>query len=692
VRKILVVTAASLVAGGAFAQEEQAAPSVTEAIAGKRDIMELSLDEFLDAKFEVAAKLTLTLRESPGVVTVLSHNEIMSIGARDLIDVLNLVPGFSPLIDSSSTFNVGFRGMINEGKVLLLIDGQEMNEVFYTSLRLVPRYPVDQIERIEIIRGPGSAIYGGMAELGVINVITRSAESQKGTSVVSTYGMFEGHGGRRVNVAASYANTFEELGGLSTSIALNAGTASHSAFRYTDFYGDNYVLSGKNSRYEPFFVNLGTSWKGVGLRLMYDGFRSYVRDVFDGSEPEPYRLHDRGFYAQLDYTWKLFDNVTITPVLRYKLQQPWGTVDPTVSAHFDKTADVMLGSVTIKADPLDWLNVLAGVEGYQTRAWLNSHQLTGFQTELAGDDHLEFNNVGAFAQALATSPFGNLTAGMRWEQNSEAGQSFVPRLAYTAVLDPFHVKLMYSQAFRPPSIENISLATEAGATEPEKTRAIEAELGAQIGDIAWVTANVFDVTIDDPIVYVIETDPDTGEDVEGYTNYKEMGTRGVEVEARLKTSRAWLTTSYSFYTSAGKNAVPNYAVPSRDDALLGTPKHKFVVYGSVSLTEGVRASTNVVYMSERYGYTDADVDADTGELTPIEGSADGGWLAGLFLTFENAGAQGLDIQLGVHNLFNTRFMLMPAFDGLHPPIPAQSREYLIKITLDEGMLAGAPSL
>lgn len=462
-------------------------------------LLEMSLDEYLAAGFLVAAREALTLRESPSVVTVLSHDEIVSTGARDLIDVLNLAAGFSPLIDSESNFNVGFRGIINEGKVLLTIDGQPMNEVFYNSLRLVPRYPIDQIERIEIVRGPGSVIYGGQAEMGVINIVTRGPSTQDGVAFAATGGTFEGDG-RRIDLSASYADRFEKLGVLSTSIALYLGSASHSAFRYTDFAGDSYVLADRNSRYEPLFVNIGASFHGLNLRLIHDGFHGFHRDVFSDSEPTAYELQDRGYYAQLDYGWELSRRLTLTPLVRYQQQQPWRVADPSSSAHFDKTADVSFGSLSAAWDPIDALDVLIGGEGSLTRGWLNSEAFTGLQSPLAGGDRLQFHHFGAFAQVVSVSVIGNITAGARFEHHSEVGASFVPRLAYTRIFGNFHAKLMGSGAFRAPSIENVSLATEPGQTRPEKTRALEAEAGYQLNKFAWLVVNVFDVTIDDPIV------------------------------------------------------------------------------------------------------------------------------------------------------------------------------------------------
>ncbi|MBI5743888.1 MAG: Plug domain-containing protein, partial [Elusimicrobia bacterium] len=131
------------------------------------------------------------LRETPGLVTVITREEIQAQGARDLIDVLKLVPEFDFGMDVQGNLGLGVRGnWANEGKVLLLWDGQVYNETLYSTIQF-DRFPVDQIEEIEIIKGPGSVLYGGFAELAVINVKTQSAKTLNGSSAFAAYGQGE---------------------------------------------------------------------------------------------------------------------------------------------------------------------------------------------------------------------------------------------------------------------------------------------------------------------------------------------------------------------------------------------------------------------------------------------------------------------------------------------------------------------
>ena len=128
------------------------------------DVQDLSLADLLDTQVDVASKKAQTSRETPGIVSVITRDDIVASGARDLVDVLALVPGFAPGVDVEGVVDLGIRGQWgHEGKILMLIDGQPMNELLYSTLQLGHHYPLENIDRIEVIRGPGSAIYGGYA-------------------------------------------------------------------------------------------------------------------------------------------------------------------------------------------------------------------------------------------------------------------------------------------------------------------------------------------------------------------------------------------------------------------------------------------------------------------------------------------------------------------------------------------------
>ena len=106
------------------------------------------LEKLINSLISVASKKPLNVRESPSIVSLITSEEIKASGARDLIDVLRLVPGIDFGVDVLGVTGIGMRGnWAHEGKVLVLIDGQEMNEILFGSTEFGNHYPIDQIKK-----------------------------------------------------------------------------------------------------------------------------------------------------------------------------------------------------------------------------------------------------------------------------------------------------------------------------------------------------------------------------------------------------------------------------------------------------------------------------------------------------------------------------------------------------------------
>lgn len=139
----------------------------------------------LDTVVVAASKRQEKVGRAAAVVTVVTHDEIRNRNYRTLADVLRKVPGFYDLYDLS-THNVGVRG-INGGArasgsiIKLMIDGHPVDfrpsTANFFGEELIP---IEVIERVEVIRGPASALYGADAFLGVVNIVTKSANDAKG--------------------------------------------------------------------------------------------------------------------------------------------------------------------------------------------------------------------------------------------------------------------------------------------------------------------------------------------------------------------------------------------------------------------------------------------------------------------------------------------------------------------------------
>jgi len=184
---------------------------------------------------EIATKTGMDAELVPGMVTVLQGRELEEKGIRTVYEAISLVPGINTYINTIGDKQVsvrGFGGGFFSGNLKLMTDGIVMNDALNASGYATYNIPVKQIDRIEIIRGPGSVIYGEYAYAGVINVITRKKENH-------IYGYYDSNNGYGGGGNASYAVPEKEF-------SLNLGLSG--------FKSDGPdVEAGKDRLYEGFF-------------------------------------------------------------------------------------------------------------------------------------------------------------------------------------------------------------------------------------------------------------------------------------------------------------------------------------------------------------------------------------------------------------------------------------------------------
>ncbi len=142
----------------------------------KNSLLSMSLKDLLKVRVTTASKQTQKVADAPSIISVITAVEISQLGANSLLDLLNIIPGFTPLRQLKSDRLMVVRGLALKDGVLVLIDGVPVNDAFDGSFDFYER-AVDDIERVEIIRGPGSALYGSYAVSAVIHIFTNKARS-----------------------------------------------------------------------------------------------------------------------------------------------------------------------------------------------------------------------------------------------------------------------------------------------------------------------------------------------------------------------------------------------------------------------------------------------------------------------------------------------------------------------------------
>ena len=141
-----------------------------------------------------ATKLIQRLEDTPAIATVISSKEIREMGARNLFDILKRIPGIGiSMVTGYGKFGVESRGIKSafSEKVLLIIDGHKVNETIRgAGIWQFGDMAVENIKRVEVIRGPGSAIHGANAFVAVINVVTKNAKDIDGVDLRIGNGSF----------------------------------------------------------------------------------------------------------------------------------------------------------------------------------------------------------------------------------------------------------------------------------------------------------------------------------------------------------------------------------------------------------------------------------------------------------------------------------------------------------------------
>ena len=657
--------------------------------------LEIDEAELTDVRVieSVAALRETSLREAPGIVSVVTRDEMIDWGARDLIDVLRMVPGFFFGVDVQGVVGIGIRGhWANEGKVLLLVDGHEINELDFQTLQLGHHFPVEMLERIEIIRGPGSAIYGGNAELGVIQVVTRNAEQLEGARFSVRHAPPEGFYGGNGDTAGFLDVTAEAgmtHGDFSWTLGAFVGRSVRSDDTYRPLVDTPYDM-GSASQLRPLLLRGSVIYRGFQARAMYDGYTLESKDAFDATSESVVTYRHGGVYVELSNDFTLSNDITLTPQFSYKRQESWftefeeGNLDQLQELvdeglYLQRALQRVRGGATVTWDAFDEAHVLLGIEGFYDRGDLvdedrdpNSPVFIEngyFDDNGVVTDKIDFFTTAVFGQFLWPNPIVNVTVGGRAEFHNVFGAVAAPRLALTKVFGfGLHAKLLAAQAFRTPSFSNKSAER---AVDPdnrvslERTTVFEAEVGYLFGEGIAATANGFVTLIDDPLIYFFDEESEE----ETYFNRDQTATAGWELQLQWDVGRVLGLFTYSYYQRLG-DPIVDYEVPGRR-ALLGGPRHKLTARVRIAPLDWLRITPTLSWSLDRFGYVD---NPDDVARLPNEA------LLGLAATARDVGTPGFDLGIAAHDLLGHGEAFPQPYFGGHGVLPGRGRQIMLRMS------------
>ncbi|MHB1844225.1 MAG: TonB-dependent receptor plug domain-containing protein [Deltaproteobacteria bacterium] len=440
----------------------------------------LVLGSQLEAQVVSSTKTAQRAAEAPAVMTVITGDEIRARGYASLADALRWVPGFYD-VDDLVTHNVGVRG-INGGVgasgsvVKLMIDGMPVDYRPTTGNFFGPELiPVEAIDRVEIVRGPASALYGANAFLGVVNVITRSGADLDGLTLAARGALVRQNpggggdlamGGAAGNVDALVAASFLDLdrSGLSPSPMSVAQIPRLAAAGPSA--GDVARPKSLLAKLSVQDVLGGTASLLASIQNLDSG--AEFQEAFPLSHDsrvdlanQDYRLRwaiapsdQLSFEASLVY----FDGAPL-PETQFDIGQPGAVLVPEVETRGYGVAS------EAHERPLAGLELVQGFD-----YTVEDNLLQSFSTLLTAPTAFEpagallpgsgagatftFKNFGAYAQAAYRwSDAWSATAGARIDDHTLYGVNPSGRagLVYSPSGSPLSLKLLYGSSFKAPS-------------------------------------------------------------------------------------------------------------------------------------------------------------------------------------------------------------------------------------------------
>ncbi|MBF0227376.1 MAG: TonB-dependent receptor [Desulfobacterales bacterium] len=434
-----------------------------QAFANETDID--NIQKKIDYLTEIATKTKLNADFVPGIVTVLYGDDLEARGVRTIGEALNLVPGINLVLTPDKLWKTIVRGVpksFASGHIKVLLDGLPLTTAF--GIDAVPNMPIEQIDRIEIIRGPGATIHGEFACSGVVNIIPKKKEKQ-------IFGRFESHETYGGGGIVSYNSKKNDIG-----ISLNfAGMKSHAdridsvnpqfGLLYPDSEQESAAIesyfTGNNHESKNEYISSLFSANYMNMELNAHAFENKqeefaktktwgvsIKNKSDISGYLKLKINAGIENQKFDSEYSSYFDINYTPTNDwiYTFNYDERTIFGDIGLIFKKIENhTILTDISIVRMDLDDVSKNDGSVYYKGK--------TRDIISISLDD--EFKITDKFF----------LNSGIRYDNYSDINDRYSPRISAVYLLNNDvqnrHIlKLQYAKAFRPPTFIEIKLAKD----------------------------------------------------------------------------------------------------------------------------------------------------------------------------------------------------------------------------------------
>jgi outer membrane receptor for ferrienterochelin and colicins len=639
------------------------------------DLTTKSLEDLMNIQVYAASKHEQSATDAPSSVTVITADEIQQYGYQSLADILETVRGFYITNDRYQSY-VGARGFGRLGdwnsRILLLVDGHRINDNVLGQAFIGLEFPVDidLIQRIEIIRGPSSSLYGAEAFFAVIDVITRKENQPKREEISFAAGSFGSYGGRATSGGEYKGAVFSLSGSFYSSIGPTL------FFPEFDSPATNYGVT-SNTNYESYQRVLATITRGgFTLQGVYNAQNKGVPTAYFDSrfnDPRTRNLqgidyldlryeHTLGQHWELDARTSVNKNTLYGPVAydaapappdTYAYNGQWWDSEIKLSRSLPHDSTLNFGAEITDNFRLDEFNLDPDVSPVATKVSAKSVNWAGY-AQFDSQINRKFS----------------VSAGVRYDYyNSGFGGSTNPRVAL--IYHPASsttAKLLYGSAFRAPvpyesNPDYGPFYVSNPKLQPEKIRSVEGILEQGLGSHVQASASVFYNRITNLIT--LETDPNT--ELSVYENSQAATTKGVEVE--LSGGLATSLTGRASYTYTHTVDLMTGQTPPNSPANL------------------VKLNLTMPFLHRKFS---ASLDGQyTGEVTTLGGNTLGGFSVLNATLIGHMLGKRADISASVYNLLDKKYSFPGRPEDPEDALPQGGTTFRIKLTYRFNSESGA---
>ncbi len=574
-------------------------------------LIDMSLEELVEVEISLATGSPKPISRAPAVATVITAEDIERIGATTLDEALETVPGLHVVPSNKNSMDpiYSIRGIHTSlnSQVLLMVNGLPITYSYTGARPLGFQLPTSMISRIEIMRGPGSAVHGADAFAGIINVITKDSKEIAGTRSGVRYGSFNytdiflQHGrqydGWNVALGLDYMKSKGDKGriidsdmqkALDKKTGTNASLAPGALDSEFKIVNGHLELSKDNWTFRAWgwLLNNDGMADGVTQTLAANNLDSkqYVADLIYNNKT---LLQDTKISTHLNYSYLKVDSYVqlFPPGAKLPIGSD-GNIDLATPVGLTDFPDGVIGYPVVVDQQLGIEQSLF-YEGFDQQSWrvaigykhiqnepsesknfgpgvLNGSQAvsTGKLTDVTGTSNIFMNKqtreLGyiSLQDEWSFARDWEFTAGLRYDQYSDFGNTVNPRAALVwQSRDDLTTKFLFGRAFRPPAFVELytrNTPSNRGNPDlvPETIQTYEIAFDYQPTNNLRARLNVFYYDIDD----LIELVQDKGQTTFTAQNNKNQEGRGFEIELDWEiTNELRLRSNFAYQRSKDKD-------------------------------------------------------------------------------------------------------------------------------------------